>query len=63
MSVNIVLLLLFDSYSRQETNMISPEGFTLSNSAVYLIKKTIKSQLKINNKNSIVINNFFLPCQ
>jgi hypothetical protein len=30
--------LLFHSYSRQETNMISPEGLPMSNSVVYLIK-------------------------
>ena len=29
------LLLLFHNYSRQETNILSPEGLSMSNSVVY----------------------------
>jgi hypothetical protein len=31
----IILLLLFRIYSRQETNILSPEGLSMSNSVVY----------------------------
>jgi len=34
LGINVVIL-LFHNYSRQETNILSPEGLSMSNSVVY----------------------------
>ena len=47
--LNELLFLLFHSYSRQETSMLSPEGLPMPNSVVYCKNKQgEKKSIKIN---------------